>query len=46
MIQYKQKSLIPNIATDKAINTDKKWIIIADKKLNTGVDKAINTDKK
>ena len=45
MVQYKQKSLIPDTIADKAVNANKRWNTIADKKLNTATDKTINADK-
>ena len=52
MLQYKQKSLIPDIVADKklnaaankAVDADKRRYIAIDKKLNTIADKGIDAD--
>lgn len=45
MVQFKQKSLIPNIANNKAVNADKSQNTIADKRLNIAADKLFDSSK-
>ena len=54
MVRYKQKSMIPDIATDKKlniavgriVNVDKKRDFIVNKKLNAIANKVMNVNKK
>ena len=46
MLQCKWKSLILDIAADKAVNIDKKRDITINKELNAVADKVVNTNKK
>ena len=45
MVQYKQKNLILNTVTDKAVHTGKRQKTAADQKLKAVAKKTINTDK-
>ena len=45
MVQYKQKNLILNTVTDKAVYTGKRQKTAADQKLKAAAKKTINTDK-
>ena len=46
MVQYKQESLILDIALDKAVDTNKRRNIVADKKLNIITNKAVNNENR
>ena len=46
IVQYKKKSLIPNIVADKVIDANEKRNTVTDKKSNVVANKAINTNRK